>query len=875
MRARNGARARPFGARLRRGLAVGLRFGAAGGVIFALLSGDGAKRRIKAGERVREANHQRRYVVLDVGGMSCGGCAASVKRMIESFEEVEFANVNLSTETALVELQLRDNEAEGGGDEALRSFERTLEEKLTKSGFESKVREKGENMITSVEKTKEKRNARMRKLRESTRKVAVAWGLALVCIAGHAARAAMAHPPALMRSLTSGPITGCLAVASILGPGRQTILDGIKSLWNRSPNMNSLVTLGTFASFGMSVAALMMPGLGWPTFFEEPVMLLAIVLTGRGVEEHAKLRSSSDMADLLGLLPPNARILVGNPSSVESIQEDSWRDVPVSTIVPGDRVVVLPGDKIPVDGKVVSGKSTVNESSLTGESMPVIKEVGSTTSAGTINCDGAIVVEAERGGGDAAVADIIKAVEIAQTRAPPAQKLADLVAGKFCYGVMAASVATFAFWKFIGSKVFAEALLSAAGNIPICCIPSAAATIAKGTAVPSIASTPLLLSLQMAANVLVVACPCALGLATPVVVLVGTAMAARQGILVRGGDVLEKMTQVNTVVLDKTGTLTMGKPTIGEIVVAKDSPVKSKEGLLSMVSALEHSSRHPVAQAIVEAAQALPKKLMYTLDVKTFKQEPGLGVEGVVGGRHLIVGSVDWLHSRGINCDAGMLAASVSGVYIGINGKLAGAIAIADQIRPEAASVVATLHDKGMNVIMLSGDSENAANYVAEQIGLSKDMVYPRILPGGKSALVKQLKEAGFSVGMVGDGVNDAAALAEADVGIAMGGGVGAASDASSVVLMRDNLLQILDLFDVSKSTMNKIRQNLVWALGYNLVAIPLAAGVGLPFQGVALTPSMSGFMMGLSSLGVMANSLLLQRDLSTRPWSSKTNVHQ
>lgn len=875
MRARHAARSSPFGARLRRGLAVGLCFGAAGGVSFAILSGDGAERRTNRGERVRDAKHLRRYVVLDVGGMSCGGCAASVKRVIESFEEVELANVNLSTETALVELQLQGDETEDGGDRALQSFERTLEEKLCKSGFESKVRGKGEKMTTSIEKAKEKRDARMRKLRESTRRVVVAWGLALVCVAGHAARTAMAHPPAFVRSLTSGPVTAFLAAASILGPGRQTIVDGIKSLWNCSPNMNSLVTLGTLASFGMSAAALMLPGLGWPTFFEEPVMLLAIVLAGRGVEEHAKLRSSSDMADLLSLLPPNARILVGNPSTMESIQEDSWKDVPVSTIVPGDRVVVLPGDKIPVDGKVVSGRSTVNESSLSGESLPVVKEVGSSASAGTINCDGAIVVEAERGGGDAAVADIIKAVEIAQMRAPPAQKLADLVAGKFCYGVMAASVATFAFWKFIGSRIFAEALLAAAGNIPICCIPSAAATIAKGTAAPSIASTPLLLSLQMAANVLVVACPCALGLATPVVVLVGTAMAARQGIVVRGGDVLEKMTKVNTVVLDKTGTLTMGKPTIGEVVVAKDSPVKSREELLSMVSALEHSSRHPVAQAIVEVTQALPKKSLYTLDVKTFRQEPGLGVEGVVGGKQLIVGSLDWLRSRGINCGTDTLPANVSGVYVGMDGKFAGAISISDRVRPEAASVVSTLHDKGINVIMLSGDSANAAHYVAECIGISKDMVYPRVLPGGKSSLVRQLQEAGFSVGMVGDGINDAAALAEADVGIAMGGGVGAASDASSAVLMRDNLLQILDLLDVSKLTMNKIRQNLGWALGYNLVAIPLAAGVGLPFQGIALTPSMSGFLMGLSSLGVMANSLMLQRDLSNRSWSSTTKVHQ
>ncbi|XVF44760.1 hypothetical protein PTKIN_Ptkin02bG0149700 [Pterospermum kingtungense] len=773
-------------------------------------------------------------IILDVGGMTCGGCAASVKRILESQPQVSSASVNLTTETAIVWPVSEAKVAPNWGKE----LGEALARHLTTCGFKSNLRDSVQDNFFKVfeRKMDEKRN----RLKESGRELAVSWALCAVCLIGHLAHI-LGAKASWMHALHSTGFHLSLSLFTLLGPGRQLILEGVKSLFKGAPNMNTLVGLGALSSFAVSSLAVLIPKWGWKAFFEEPVMLIAFVLLGRNLEQRAKIKATSDMTGLLSILPSKARLMV----------DGSIVEVPCNSLSIGDQIVVLPGDRVPADGIVRAGRSTIDESSFTGEPMPVTKEPGSQVAAGSINLNGSLTIEVRRPGGETAMGDIVRLVEEAQSREAPVQRLADKVSGHFTYGVMALSAATFMFWNLFGAQILPGAF-------------------SHGSAVS--------LALQLSCSVLVVACPCALGLATPTAMLVGTSLGATRGLLLRGGNILEKFSMVNAIVFDKTGTLTIGRPVVTKVVTPggmdhRDSrkhldKVWSEDEVLKLAAAVESNTVHPVGKAIVEAAQAVKCPNLKVVD-GTFIEEPGSGAVAVIDNKKVSVGTLEWVKRHGVGeslfqeVDEELRNKSV--VYVGVNNTLAGCIYFEDQVRDDARHVVDFLHRQGISVYMLSGDKRSSAEYVASLVGIPKEKVLSEVKPDEKRKFISELQKNENVVAMVGDGINDAAALASAHIGVAMGGGVGAASEVSSIVLMGNRLSQLLDALELSRLTMKTVKQNLWWAFAYNIVGIPIAAGTLLPHTGTMLTPSIAGALMGLSSLGVMTNSLLLRLKFSLK----------
>ncbi|CAO2202300.1 unnamed protein product [Urochloa humidicola] len=802
--------------------------------------GDGWKRpRASQGAGVAEeaAGKGADVIVLDVGGMSCGGCAASVKRILESEPQVRSATVNLATEMAVVWAVPEDKDVQDWKEQ----LGEKLASQLTTCGYKSNPRDASK--ISSQAVFERKMLEKLEQLKQSGRELAVSWALCAVCLLGHISHLFGVNVP-LMHLIHSTGFHLSLSIFTFVGPGRRLILDGLKSLFKGSPNMSTLVGLGALSSFAVSSIAAFIPKLGWKTFFEEPVMLIAFVLLGKNLEQRAKLKATSDMTGLLNILPSKARLMVDNDAENSSLVE-----VPCDTLAVGDYVVVLPGDRIPADGIVKAGRSTVDESSLTGEPMPVTKIAGAEVSAGSINLNGKLTVEVRRPGGETVMSDIIHLVEEAQTRAAPVQRLADKVAGNFTYGVMALSAATYMFWSIFGSQF----------------VPAA---IQHGSTMS--------LALQLSCSVLVIACPCALGLATPTAVLVGTSLGATRGLLLRGGDVLEKFSDVDAVVFDKTGTLTIGRPVVTKVITSRgrgDADTKdfgdnqwTEAELLSFAAGVESNTNHPLGKAIMEAAGAA-NCISRKANDGSFMEEPGSGAVATIGEKQVSVGTLDWIRRHGVVHnpfpEAEHFGQSVA--YVAVDGALAGLICFEDKLREDSRQVINTLSEQGISVYMLSGDKESAAMNVASIVGIQADKVLAEVKPHEKKKFISELQKAHRLVAMVGDGINDAAALASADVGIAMGGGVGAASDVSSVVLLGNRLSQLVDALELSKETMKTVKQNLWWAFMYNIVGLPIAAGALLPVTGTILTPSIAGALMGFSSVGVMANSLLLRVRLSSR----------
>lgn len=588
------------------------------------------------------------------------------------------------------------------------------------------------------------------------------------------------------------------------------------------------------------------------------------MLLGRSLEEKARIRASSDMNELLSLISTQSRLVIMSSESDSNADSVLCSDaicieVPTDDIRVGDSVLVLPGETIPVDGRVLSGRSVVDESMLTGESLPVFKEKGLTVSAGTINWDGPLRIEASSTGANSTISKIFRMVEDAQGHEAPIQRLADSIAGPFVYSVMTLSAATFAFWYYIGTHIFPDVLLN-------------------DIAGPE--GNPLLLSLKLSVDVLVVSCPCALGLATPTAILVGTSLGARQGLLIRGGDVLERLASIDYVALDKTGTLTEGKPAVSAVA----SYVYAESEILQIAAAVEKTASHPIAKAILKKAELL------NLDIPVTRGqlvEPGFGTLAELDGRLVAVGSLEWVHERFqrrtsssdlMNLEHAVMQDSSIGislsshsktvVYVGREGEgIIGAIAISDSLRLDARSTVTRLQQKGIKAVLLSGDREEAVATIAKTVGMGSDCINASLTPQRKSEIISTLKSAGHHVAMVGDGINDAPSLALADVGIALQieAQENAASDAASIVLLGNKLSQVVDALELAQATMAKVYQNLSWAIAYNVVAIPIAAGVLLPQYDFAMTPSLSGGLMALSSIFVVTNSLLLQLHGSQR----------
>lgn len=779
-----------------------------------------------------------------------------VKSVLSSDDRVNSVVVNMLTESAAIRLHPEAAEVDSSENVA-----ESLSMKLTECGFPTKRRVSGLGVTENVRKWKEMVENKEALLVKSRNRVFLAWTLVALCCGSHASHILhslgihIAHG-SFWEVLHNSYVKGGLALGALFGPGRGLLFDGLRSFTKGSPNMNSLVGFGSVAAFIISAVSLLNPGLDWDaSFFDEPVMLLGFVLLGRSLEERARLKASSDMNELLSLISTQSRLVMTSSESDTSANNVLCSDaicieVPTDDIRIGDSVLVLPGETIPVDGRVLAGRSVVDESMLTGESLPVFKEKGFAVSSGTMNWDGPLRIEASSTGSNSTISKIIRMVEDAQGREAPIQRLADSIAGPFVYSIMTLSAATFAFWYYIGTHVFPDVLLN-------------------DIAGPD--GNPLLLSLKLAVDVLVVSCPCALGLATPTAILVGTSLGAKQGLLIRGGDVLERLASVDYVALDKTGTLTEGKPT----VLAVASLLYEESEIIQIAAAVEKTASHPIAKAIIDKAETLKLTIP-----RTSRQlaEPGFGCLAEVGGRLVAVGSLDWVRERfQKKTDHSTLKSlenavmhqtlkdshhSKTVVYVGREGEgVIGSIAISDSLRLDAEYTITRLRQKGIKPILLSGDREEAVANIAKAVGIGSDFIKPSLSPQQKSGFISTLQDAGHCVAMVGDGINDAPSLALADVGIAMQieGQENAASNAASIILLGNKLSQVVDALYLAQATMAKVYQNLLWAVAYNIVAVPIAAGVLLPKFDFAMTPSLSGGMMALSSIFVVTNSLLLQ----------------
>lgn len=767
-------------------------------------------------------------VALDVGGMKCAGCVKAVERQLEQNSGVVSACVNLITEVAVVKYQTAKLTPE------------TLAEKLTKTGFPSKPRASDRSIYQIAQSNQAKRR---QQAQQWTRQLITAVVLLVFSSIGHLHHLGLPSIPILSNIW----VHFGLATLALLFPGRSLLIDGGRSLLQGMPNMNTLVGLGTLSTYLASYFALFLPNLGWECFFEEPVMLLGFILLGRTLEGKARNRASAALEKLVLLQPPIAR-LIGKQENSETIE------IPVEQVKPGEWLRVLPGEKIPVDGTVITGTTTVDEGMLTGESVAVVKTSSDLVRAGTINQSGVITLEVTGIGQDTTLAKIINLVEIAQTRKVPVQQLADTIAGYFAYGVMAIATITFLFWYFVGTNLWDSVLTS---NLPGMNMPM---MDMGNMAVMSGTTSPLLLSLKLAIAVLVIACPCALGLATPTAILVGTSIGAESGILIKGGDVLERVQQLNTVVFDKTGTLTIGQPQVRECIPLTEI---TPQQLLQIAAAVESGSNHPLAQAILTAAQQQDLAL---LDTKDFVSVTGQGMSAMVAGQRTYLGNRQWLLNHGIEINQqqesqaqGLAQKGQTVIYLAKETTLQGLIVLEDSLRPDAISTVQQLQSLNLNIVLLTGDRPEVAEAIAQKLKINQ--VFAEIKPEEKAQIIQSLQQE-QTVAMVGDGINDAPALAQADVGIALQGGTDVAIATADIVLMQNQLQDVLKSLELSRATVHKIKQNLAWALAYNVLAIPIAAGVLLPKYGVLLSPVWAAVAMASSSLIVVTNSLLLKTDV-------------
>ena len=709
--------------------------------------------------------HSVKTVALDVGGMKCAGCVGAVERQLTNNPGVQSACVNLITEVAVVEY------------EAQAVDPATLAEKLTETGFPSQIRNSDRSIAEVTQQAQTKRQQQQQK--QSWQLITAAVLLVFSSI-GHLHHLGLPMIPILSNIWFHWG----LATLALLIPGRNLIIDGARSLYSGVPNMNTLVGLGTVSAYSTSCFALWFPQLGWECFFDEPVMLLGFIFLGRTLEGRARDRASAALEKLVSLQPTMAR-LTGKDDDSQEIK------IPVEQVKVGEWIRVLSGETIPVDGIITAGETTIDESMLTGESVPVRKSKGERVFAGTIVQQGIISLSVTNTGGETTLAKIINLVQSAQTRKAPVQQLADTVAGYFAYGVMGIATVTFLFWYLWGTKIWSEVLVVSAHGM-------------------NVTTSPLLLSLKLAIAVLVVACPCALGLATPTAILVGTSIGAEKGILIKGGDILERVQKLDTVVFDKTGTLTVGKLQVTDCLPLADI---APETLLQLAASIEKYSNHPLAKAIVQSTEEL-------LPVSNVKETSGLGITGEIDNKTIIIGNREWLEQHQVainNSEADNLIDSEQNVvYVAKNRQLIGLITLNDSLRPQAADTIARLQQMGLNTVLLSGDRKSVAHSIAEKLNISQ--VFAEVKPEEKANIIKSLQKDSV-VAMVGDGINDAVALAQADIGISLKGSTDIAIDTADLVLMQNNLTDIITAIALSRATVNKIKQNLFWALGYNAIA--------------------------------------------------------
>ncbi|MGY1806344.1 heavy metal translocating P-type ATPase [Blastococcus sp. SYSU D00669] len=731
---------------------------------------------------------------LEIGGMTCASCVRRVEKALSRVDGVVAAEVNLATEVATV----RFDPATVGLAE--------LTEAVARSGYTATPRREVAEPSAPSPPPEPDDDSRLTALKRKWQ-ITLGVGLGLMVLM---------YVPLYLDTM-DWLMPAILVIATIVQfwAGRDVYRAAWTAAKHRSTNMNTLVALGTLVAYGYSAFVTLWPaaaerwGLPLHVYFETSLVILALVLAGRWMEGRAKKRTASAITALVGLAPKTARVL----------RDGTEVDVPVEQVVVGDLVRVRPGEKVPVDGVVTSGASAIDESMLTGESLPVDKAVGDTVIGATLNRTGTVVLRATAVGADTALAQIVRLVEDAQGAKVPLQRLADRVSAWFVPIVLLLALATFVGWAVFG---------------------------------------PMTMAITTTIAVLIIACPCALGLATPTAVMVGTGRAAELGILIGDGDALETARRVTAVVLDKTGTITRGKPALTSVVVA---PGWDEHDVLALVAAAETGSEHPVGEALVAAAA---ERFLDLPPLRSFDAVPGHGIDAVVGDRDVHVGNAALMAARGISVDglasaaAAEAAAGRTPMFVAIDGPLAAVLAVADTVKPESAEVVAQLQALGVQVWMLTGDNAATAAAIAQQVGI--EHVLAEVLPADKAATVRELQADGHVVAMAGDGINDAAALSAADVGIAVGTGADVAIAASDITLVGGDLRGIVSAIALSRRTVTTMKQGLGWAFGYNLLLIPVAAGALFWWDGLLLDPVLASAAMAMSSVSVLTNALRLRR---------------
>lgn len=731
---------------------------------------------------------------LPISGMSCAACAARIEKVLGKVEGVTAAEVNYGAESGRITHLPLANRAD-------------LVAAIGRAGYSVPEQEEGTGDADDAEAERQAVHRRQLSIR-----LVVSAVISVLIFVG--------SMPALFPFVETIPARSLWLLALATPVQFWAAWPFYKAAWaaarHGGTDMNTLVVVGTSAAYGYSAVAAVAPGLfadSGPAphvYFDTAAVIVTLILLGRTLEARAKGHTSDAIKKLMGLSPKQATV----------VKDGKEIRIPLENVLAGDTVAVRPGEKIPVDGEVSDGYSAVDESMLTGEPIPVEKQVGDTVTGGTLNKTGAFRFTATRVGADTALSGIIEMVRRAQGSKAPIQRVADKVAGIFVPIVLAVAALTFAVWAWVGPD-------------------------------------PALIHAMVAAvAVLIIACPCSLGLATPTAIMVGTGRGAEMGVLIKGGESLELAHKVTTVVFDKTGTLTRGVPEITDTVVAKGT----EKELLAMAFGVEHASEHPLAQAVVAKAE---QQKIKPVSVEKFDAVPGRGVTATVNGKPVLIGNLRLMTDHGI--DTGWFqphlerfsAQGKTPLLIAAGESPLGLFAVSDQPRPEAKEAVAALHGMGLKVVMITGDQEGTARAIGNTLGI--DAVLAEVLPGDKANEVATLQREGHVVAMVGDGINDAPALARADIGIAIGSGTDVAMEAADITLMRADVRLVVTAILLSRRTMRTIRQNLFWAFGYNTLGIPVAAGVLYPFFGILLSPVIAAFAMAFSSVSVVGNSLRLR----------------